>query len=68
MRAIVLVALMASCKPGWQWEDSRPSTMLNDLKWLGISLVALLVLRIVWGILRGLFEVVKALFTRRGPQ
>ena len=65
MRAIVLLALMASCKPGWQWEEFKPSTWLNDLKWVVISVVAIIVLGPVWGILRGLFEALKETFTRR---
>ena len=65
MKALTLLALMTSCKPGWMWEDFQPATWLNDLKWLVIIVAASVVVRVMWGIANGLFEVLKALFTRR---
>ena len=60
MKAVALLALLTSCEPGWMWEDFRPSTWLNDLKWLGI----ILVVTVLGGLIKGLAGAIVGLFRK----
>jgi len=57
LRLALALTIVVSCQPGWMWEDFRPSTWLNDLKWLGVIIAALIALSLVKGVTRVLLEV-----------